>query len=90
MEDIFINSGITSLLLGFVFQALEKTCLLVASRNDVISRACEEGVNIDLLNETDIAQKLTSARLAGDFPLVCVKGVVKTYDNGVARYWYCF
>jgi hypothetical protein len=73
MEDNVLPASVASLVLGLVFQGLERHFRSVFTREGAISRACDEGVNIDLLDETDIARQLTSARASGDFPLVCVK-----------------
>lgn len=89
MEDsVLPAAGLASLLLGIVFQGLESHFRVLSSRDSAISCACDEGVNIDLLapQGTDIARELTFAHSPGDFPLVCVKGVVKTYDRDVIRY----
>jgi deoxyribodipyrimidine photolyase-like uncharacterized protein len=83
MEDSFLPASVGGLALGFVFQSLGKSFQSLSVRDDAIYRACDQGVNIDLLHNTDVARELSSARSTGDFPLVCVKGVVKTYEHNV-------
>ena len=77
--------GAVTLFLGLVCGQAEVICTALAKRERDIARACDEGVNIDLLRDSDIAKQLTSAPESGDFPLVCVKGVVKTCDHDVSR-----
>ena len=88
MEDNILPASLTSLLLGLVFHGLERSFTSASAREGAISRACDEGINLDLLHTTDIARELTSAQTSGDFPLVCVKGVVKTYEHDVIRLAY--
>ena len=85
MENTILPTSWTCLVLGLVFQGLETYFRSVSTRAGAISDACDEGVNLDLLRETDISRELATARSPGDFPLVCVKGVVKTYEHFAVR-----
>lgn len=82
MEDNFLPISITSFVLGLLFRRLEYSFQSAAERTDALSRVCDSGVNINLLSsKVDIGRDLSSSQTPQDFPLVCVKGVVKAYDH---------